>query len=175
VDGRAGGLGSPNEAPAVKLIEPLATVVESQTPVFRWEPAAGAEYQVSIYDGSYNLVASSNWLQAAEWRASSALRRGALYSWQLRMRRNGNEVLVPTPPAPQARFQVLGAPEESEIARLKQSWGDSHLVMGVLLARAGMLDEAEQELAKLQQQNPGSPEIAKLLAGVEALRSGAKR
>ena len=43
---------------------------------------------------------------------------------------------------------------------------DSDLVAGILLARAGVRDEAEARLARLSAANPESAEAARLLAAV---------
>jgi hypothetical protein len=94
------------------------------------------------------------------------------YFWQLDKRHKGEETVVPHfdplwPPEPGAEFLILGEAGEAEISRVRRDWGDSHLVLGVLYARAGLLQEAEQELRALRQQNPGSGAVAGLLASVE--------
>lgn len=71
-----------------------------------------------------------------------------------------------------AEFQILGEEDESEITHARSDWGDSHLVLGVMYARAGLLEEAEKELRALRQQNPTSEEVAGLLASVGRLREG---
>lgn len=166
-------LGAPGTPDRGKLLEPLGTVVEDQRPTLRWQPLAAATYRVSVYDSAYNVVAGSGWLSAPEWQVPKPLPRGMRYSWQLDIRQNGAEFLVPVPPAPEARFRILATADEAEIARARSEWGDSHLVLGLLYARAGLLQEAEQELQALRQQNPQSEEVAGLLASVEQLRAGA--
>ena len=166
-------LGAPGEPALGKLLAPLGTVVESDRPVFRWEPVSGATYRVSVYDPGYNLIASSGSLSQVQWQPAKPLGRGTRYSWQLTVRRNGNEMIMPAPPAPEARFRVLSEVEQSELVRSRMQASDSHLVLGVLYARAGLLDQAEQEMQALREQNPSSKEVADLLASIEQLRGGA--
>jgi anti-sigma factor RsiW len=159
-----------------KLLAPLATVVESQRPVFRWQPIAGAVYRISVYGDGYEMVASSDWISGTEWQITKPLRRGMLYSWQLNVRPSGSaEFTIPTPPAAEARFRILGEAEAAEIGLARSDWSDSHLVLGVLYARAGLLDEAERELGVLRQQNPASEDVASLQASVARLRVGASK
>jgi hypothetical protein len=165
-------LGGPAEVGQGKLIGPLATVVESQRPFFRWQPIPGAVYRVSVFNTAYDKVAGSEWIAESEWQVAQSLRRGERYSWQIRVRQNGTEFIAPAPPAPEARFRILGEAEEAEISRARVQWSNSHLVAGLLYARAGLLDDATKELRALNEQNPGSAEVAGLLASVERLRGG---
>src|SRR5581483_9584032 len=95
-------LGSPAEAPRGRLLAPLANVVETERPVFRWEPIPGATFRVSVYDSGYNLVASSGSVAGTEWQIPKPLRRGTRYSWQVNVRQKENEYTLPAPPAPEA-------------------------------------------------------------------------
>jgi hypothetical protein len=138
--------------------------------VFRWKALARAQYQVNVYDSGYTSVGASGWMQETQWQVSKPLRRGERYSWQVKVRRDGTDFTVPVPPMPEARFQVLDAAGEEKISAIRSEWGDSHLVLGVAYARAGLLDEAASELRELDEQNPGSPATAALRASIERLR-----
>lgn len=174
IAGLAGGggilLGSQAPAPRVVLLGPVGRVVETDRPVLRWKPAAGARFLVSVFDSRYNEMASSGWIADAEWRVPRALRRGGVYSWQLNVRQDGAEFTAPAPPAPEARFRILSTAEEADLIRVRGTPGDSHLMLGLQYARAGLLDEAERELRTLRDQNPGSETVAGLLDSVERLR-----
>ena len=159
-------LGPGGAQASVELLEPVGTVVETQRPVFRWTAVTGAEYQVGVYDSQFQQAAASDWIRDPEWRPAGDLRRGVRYFWQLTVRRSGNEFTVPEAPEPEARFQVVDAASESDLVRLRATWRDSHLVMGVAYARAGLLNEARQELQKVADQNPDAPGIAALLASL---------
>jgi len=163
-------MGASPDAPRVKLLGPLGAIVEIQQPLFRWVPVAGADYSVSIYNDRYDQMATSGWIQATEWRATHSLPRGGIYSWQLKVRRNGEEFTTPVPPAPEARFKILPAADEVDLAAARAASGDSHLVLGILYAERGLLEQAEEELRQLRDQNPASSGVAALLASVERLR-----
>lgn len=165
-------LGAAGEVTRGKLLQPLTTVVESQRPVFRWQPVAGATYRVSVYDTGYNVVAQSVSLAANEWQPPMPLLRGARFSWQITVRQRGATFTVPMPPAPEARFRVLGEQAEAEISQARGAADGSHLILGILYARAGLLDQAEQELSALRMQNPSSEDVASLLGSLERLRGG---
>jgi anti-sigma factor RsiW len=164
-------LGSADTTPRLELLAPLATVVESERPVFRWKALAGAQYQVNLYDSRYTSVGVSGWMHETQWQVSQPLRRGERYSWQVKVRRDGTDFTVPVPPMPEARFQVLDAAGEEKISAMRSEWGDSHLVLGVVYARAGLLDDAARELRELDEENPDSPATAALRASIERLRN----
>jgi putative zinc finger protein len=171
--GRGMLLGAPGAGAQepIRLLSPVGTAVEERQPVFRWTTVPDAEYQVSVYDGGYNLVGGSSWSSSGEWRFPQALVQDARYSWQVHMRRGAEEITIPAPPASEARFRVLAEDERAEVARARSRWGDSHLVMGVVYASAGLLDEAERELGLSSSQNPDSQPLAALRASVAQLRA----
>jgi hypothetical protein len=152
----------------VELLEPVGIVIETQRPLFRWKAVAGAEYQVGVYDSQFQQAAASEWIHEPEWRTASDLRRGVRYFWQVTVRRAGNEFTVPEAPEPEARFQVLDAAAESDLLRLRTTWRDSHLVMGVAYAQAGLLNEARQELQAVADQNPDAAGVRALLASINS-------
>lgn len=156
---------------AFKLISPIGTAVQSARPVFRWQPLAGAtSYVVKVFDASFNRVAMSEPLTATTWTPSQPLAVGAIYSWQVTAAKDGGETTSPAPPAPQARFKVIESARLAELRHAEQSYPDSHLLRGVLYARAGLLDDAERELQALLKANPANEAARKLLASVHALR-----
>jgi hypothetical protein len=161
-------LGAPTANRGTELLEPVGVVVESQSPLFRWKPVPGAEFQVSVYTGDFQQGAVSRWIRDSEWRAPVALSRGASYSWQLTVRADGREFTAPMPPEPEARFQILDAASEDNLAHARSASEGSHVVMGVAYARAGLRKEARQELQTAADQNPGSSTIAALLAGLNS-------
>jgi len=154
-----------------KLVSPIATVVESTRPTFRWQPLDGAtRYVVKIFDAGFNRVAMSEPQTTTTWTPREPLAAGAIYSWQVTATKDGNQVSSPAPPAPQARFKVIERTKRDELRRAAESYPDSHLLRGVLYARAGLLDDAERELQALLKANPSSDAARRLLASVRALR-----
>ena len=164
-------LGSSPTASGVELLSPVGVVVESQQPTLRWKPIAGAEYKVSVYGEGYDEAATGTWTRNAEWQVPKALRRGARYSWQISVRHNGEEFTVPVAPAPEARFKILDAAGEAEIAQLKTSGTDSHMLLGIRYAQLGAMDDAERELREASEQGSDASTVAALLSSVEHLRS----
>ena len=152
------------------MLEPTGKVVQSDRPTFVWSPLADATgYVVEVYDEAFNLVATSPQLTANSW-TSQPLKRGRIYSWQVKAVKDGQESRSPRPPAPQAKFRVLDAASVNELQQARQTYSSSHLVLGLLYARAGLLDEAEKEFRALQKANPDSALARRLLSQVRTLR-----
>jgi hypothetical protein len=166
-------LGEPAASQASQLLEPVGVVVEEQSPTFRWKPAEGAEYQVKVYTTDFQEAAASGWVKDAQWHSSALLHRGVRYSWQVTVRRGDTETTVPEPPAPEARFQMLDAASEADLVQLR-SGGESHLVMGIAYAQAGLLRQAEQELRASADQNSGAAAIEALLASLNSIQRRSK-
>jgi hypothetical protein len=75
--------------------------------------------------------------------------------------------MAPVPPAPEAKFKVLEAALAEKIEEAKSTANDSHLLLGVLYAEAGLLADAEKEFLALQSVNPKSPVPNALLKQVQ--------
>ena len=136
-------------------------MVESNRPAFRWRALAGAGgYTVKVFNQDFSVVAQSPTITTNTWRPMQPLPRGVVYSWQVTAIKDGQEVKAPRPPAPQAKFKVLDAGTVAELQAARQQQTVSHLALGVLYARAGMLEQAERELNALLGANPES-EVAR--------------
>ena len=166
-----GGGGAEN---SFSVLSPAGTILMTGRPTFRWRALAGAtSYSVKIYDTNFNAVASSDGLTATQWTLSSSSRPlapGQVYTWQVVAVKDGQEIISPAPPAPEARFKVLSAQAAEELNRSLASGRNSHLARGVIYTRAGLLDEAEREFEALARENPQSGTARKLLNDVRALR-----
>jgi anti-sigma factor RsiW len=157
-------LGSAEEGIPFALVSPVATAVESTRPTFRWQPLPGADrYEVSVFDAEYRQVAMSPPIRALEWISDRPLARGRVYAWQVSAEREGREVVSPTAPAPEARFEVLGASRVEELRRARSDAAGSHLLLGLISAEAGLLEDAERELQALMAENPGAELPRRLL------------
>ncbi len=144
---------------------PLSITVYSDRPQFRWQGLTGAlTYELQIFDSEFREVDSSGKIQATEWTPVKPLPRGALYQWQVIAYRANDSVRTPTPPAPDARFRVLNAETfgKIEAARAMQE----HFLAAVLFAKAGMKEEARNQMAEVATLNPGSDLVKQLAAGV---------
>ncbi|HEX7315721.1 MAG TPA: zf-HC2 domain-containing protein [Pyrinomonadaceae bacterium] len=154
---------------AFALAYPVGAVVASPRPRFAWRPLAGAErYVVDVYDDTFRKVATSGDVSGTEWTPASDLKRGAVYSWEVTAYSADGSSRAPAPPAPEARFRVLDESREREIRRAERAAPRSHLALGVLYARAGLLDEAEREFQLLTAANPRSAAARRLLRDVRA-------
>jgi hypothetical protein len=157
------------------VLSPVGTAVLTDRPTFSWRALSGASsYVVSVYDRDFRKVAASAPQAGTEWTAARPLARGQVYSWHVSASREGQEVTSPEQPAPEAKFVVLDGAKAEELSRAGQVYKGSHLTLGTLYARAGLLDEAERELQTALRENPGSKVALKLLLSVQALR-GPKR
>ncbi|HEY4423726.1 MAG TPA: hypothetical protein VGN10_05935 [Pyrinomonadaceae bacterium] len=153
-----------NEKQEFSVLTPAGVVLMSDRPAFRWSRLEGATgYVVEVYDSQFKRVITSPELTTVSWTATQALSRGQVYSWQVKAVKEGQEVTVPRPPAPQAKFRVVDQGSFSEISRAKRAYGSSHLTLALLYAKAGLVNEAEQELRLLQRANPQSEIVRKLL------------
>ena len=160
---RGGGQGAP-----FALLSPVGTLVLDDRPTFRWQPLSGArDYTVSVYDAGLNAVVESTPLEASEWRSTRSLDRGGVYTWQVAAEREGKRLVSPAPPAPQARFKVAGREEVEALSRAERAAPRSHLLLGILYARAGALDEADRELQALAEANPRSAVARRLQQSVK--------
>ena len=154
------------------VLAPVGTVLTSDRPVFRWSKFEGASgYVVEVYDDQFKLVMSSPEVTSVSWTATQSLPRGKVYSWQVKATKDGQEVTVPRPPAPQAKFRVMDQGRLKEIANVKRAYGSSHLTLGLLYAQAGLLNKAEQELQIVQRANPDSQIVRSLLRQVRAMET----
>ena len=153
------------------ILYPVGTVVLNERPTLRWGALEGASsYVVSVYDRNFTKVAESAPQSITQWTAPVTLERGRVYSWTVTAVKNGEEVISPAAPAPEAKFMILDQGKAAELARAKQSHAGSHLVMGTLYARAGLLEEAESEFQAFLRDNPKSALARKLLGSVRKLR-----
>lgn len=164
-------MGSENPKDEFSVLEPVGNVLMTNHPTFRWSALKGAKgYVVEIYDSKFKLVATSRQINSHSWASPQSLRRGQVYSWQVKAIEEGLEVTSPRPPAPQAKFRILDGGKANELAKAKRAYASSHLALGLLYADAGLLKESEQELRILQKANPNSELARTLLRQVQALR-----
>ena len=168
LNGRRGALLGPADTPAFHPVTPIGTVVLADRPTLKWTPLSEATtYIVTLQDQSTGETMNSPPVPRAEWAPERPLTRGGIYAWQVAGSTNtGREIVAPKPPEPPAMFKVADASEADRLERLPAS----HLVRGVLYANAGLLDDAERELAALSVQNPNSEVADRLLKQIRGFR-----
>ncbi len=169
-------MGGATTEPTFRPVRPMATAVETDRPMFEWTRLPGASaYVVSIVDQDFEKIAESGPLALARWQPASPLARGRIYRWQVRASRGTDEIMAPTPPQPDAMFQVLSQKDADRVAALQSRLDGSHLASGVLLAQAGLLADAEHELEQLVAENPGVAAPRVLLRHLREQREPARR
>ena len=143
-----------------RLLSPVAERVLSDRPRFQWEPIKGATgYKVEILTVDYETAAESPKITATEWTPGKALDRGKTYSWQVTALRRDGDVVAPRAPAPEARFEIVDA---ETAQRVEEARRHSRLLAAVLESNAGLRDDALQDIAPLEKENPGSPVLQRL-------------
>lgn len=166
-------MGDPSEIGPYPLLSPVGTVVSTNYPTFRWHKQPQAQsYVVRVYDArSGKLITESLPLSQTEWTTPMPLATGKVYTWQIRMNQTENRPERTLPgPGPQANFSVLNKSAADRIERAKLRYAESPLVLGILYAKAGLLDEAERSLTEVVRLNRDSSLAAKLLDSIKAKR-----
>ena len=149
------------------VIEPVGVVIQSDHPTFRWMQLNGATgYVVEVFDEWFNPLVTSPQITDHSWTAPQSLKRGAIYYWQVKAIKDGQEFKAPRSPAPQAKFRILDKATADELAKARRAYASSHLTLGLLYAQAGLLDEAELEFQALLKNNPDSALGRRLLSQV---------
>jgi hypothetical protein len=149
-------LGASDGSGRFAVLAPVGEFVSDARPNFRWQPLQGAaSYSVAIFDAGFNRVQSSSALQTTQWQPPKPLERGHIYQWQVTATmKDGTTVISPRPPSPEARIQILQQSKADELERFRQGHAHAHLVLGILYAQAGVLTEAETELAQVSNDDP---------------------
>jgi anti-sigma factor RsiW len=156
-------LGQSSASLPFALLAPGGVVSLTDRPAFSWQPLSGAtNYTVSVFDSNFNRVLRSEPLAATNWSAPASLKRGRIYFWEVTAVKDGHEITSPVAPAPRAQFKIVDDETAREINQVKSASPGSHLTLGILYARAGLLDDAEREFQLLVNANPRS-EIARTL------------
>jgi hypothetical protein len=152
-------------------IKPVATVILSNRPTFRWSRLDGAaSYIIEVYDDKFAKVATSPRLIDNSWTASKSLPSGKTYTWQVKAVKDGRELKSPLPAEPEVKFRILDRARAVELLQAQRTYAGSNLTLGLLYVRDGLLDNAELEFRKLRKANPSSAIARRLLADVQAMR-----
>jgi hypothetical protein len=169
--GKPGALMGTKPEQRYGLLRPVATAVESQKPMFSWRAIAGAQnYVVTVYDADAKKIAASDPLTETKWQCGTQLIRGRRYSWQVRANVNGKELIMPAPAAAEAKFRVIDEARSAELSDARRRFPESHLLLGILYAETGLLEQAEKELRMVVQANSTSAVARSLLRSIIAQR-----
>lgn len=168
--GRVGTLlGAAPQKENFELIFPIGTTVEDARPTFAWQTLPGAGgYTIFVRDTASGAEIEGQVGARPGWQPERQLVRGHVYAWMVEANLDGRRVRAPAPNKPFASFKVLDAQTAREINLARTSWSGSHLLMGLLYARAGLRSEAEKEFRNLAAANPDSETARRLLSRVAA-------
>ncbi|HVG22226.1 MAG TPA: zf-HC2 domain-containing protein [Blastocatellia bacterium] len=153
------------EGSGFRLLSPVGIVVRATRPRFRWLAFSDAkEYEVSVSNVQGEVIERAK-VPGTEWLPPIPLVRGRMYQWQVRaMTKGGGEVKAPPVGQPDAKFSVLDQEKFSEIELARKVYPNSHLVLGTIYAKAGLINEARREFRALADANPGS-QISRRILG----------
>ena len=136
----AGVLLGESDAPRFRVLDPVATLVPTDRPAFRWEALAGATgYRIDVFDPEFAPIASAE-TAAPEWTPSEPLPRDVILRWRVVARTPAGDVAAPVPPAPEARFRILAAPAASRWEALRARHSGTRLAIEA--ANLGLRQEA---------------------------------
>jgi hypothetical protein len=162
-----------SEKQLINVEYPNGVVVETHTPTLRWRPfPAPSGYTIKLYDDAKRFagpILTSEVSTGTEWTTPQSLEPGHTYVWQVSTVLAGvskDQHLA----VGEGRFKVIAASDAQDIAEAEGETPRSHLVLGVLYAKAGLVDKAERELQLLLKGNPNSKVARNLLAKVRASR-----
>ena len=161
-------LGSGPAAQRFSPLTPVATAVRSQRPTFTWTSADADGYTVAVFDERFVEVARSPRLSTTSWTLAIDLARGATYLWQVTAHRPAGDVIAPQPPDPEARFAVADADTAARFDALEARLGDDPLTFGILLANAGLVSEAREQLERASRLPATEATARRLLTSLDA-------
>jgi hypothetical protein len=128
-------------------VQPAGKVVGVVRPEFSWPSRDGATYTVFVFDVDREIARSAP-LSTTRWTVPVDLPRGRTLTWQVEAVHGENIETIPRPPAPPARFRIITEDDQRDLARARELHAGDDLLLGVLYARAGMLDEAKASLQR---------------------------
>lgn len=143
-------LRGPEDPPGSDPVSPSGMVVETTRPAFTWNARSGDRSTVLVLAGDREVVRSES-LTTATWRTPRDLSRGVTYTWQVEIDRNGELEVIPSPPARPPQFHILDAATHAGIEAARRQHPTDPLFLGIIYARAGLIDEARTELRRVRE------------------------
>ena len=134
-------------ATSAGAMHPAGIVVRELRPLFTWPSRENATYVVSVFAGDEE-IARSKPLREARWTPLRDLRRAVTYIWQVQINTGESESTIPAPPTPAAMFRIASAADDAAIRLAAAQYPNDHLLQAVLLAHAGLRNDATQALAR---------------------------
>jgi hypothetical protein len=148
-------LGPEPQTKGFAVTQPVGTAVVTDRPTFQWTGDTGT-YIVAVFDEGFNEVLESPAITGNEWQPDKPLGRDRIYYWQVSTTIGGKPVHAPTPPAPEARFQVVSQSSADGIDSARRDHPNNHTLLATLYAKAGALLDLNRELDLLAAQDPAT-------------------
>jgi len=143
-------LRGPEDPAGSGRVSPSGVVVETTRPTFTWNARSGDRSTVLVLAGDRE-VARSESLTTGTWRTPLDLPRGVTYTWQVEIDKNGELEVIPSLPARPPQFHILDAATFAEIEAARRQHPSDPLFLGIIYARAGLIDEARTELRRVRE------------------------
>jgi hypothetical protein len=141
-----------------ELVSPVGEVVEATRPRFSWKSAGpGAKHQVIVLNEAGVEIAKSPWIEGDSWTSDVSLPRGKIARWKMMVLLGEGQEAKPRAEGDGAAFAVTGEEETQKLEKVRKEASNSHLLLALASAEAGLIAEAERHLATLQKANPKSP------------------
>src|SRR5262249_42685091 len=125
---------------------------------------------VEIFDQNFQPLLKSALVKSNQFQPAKPLPRAQSYYWQVIALKDGDEIVAPEKPAPDAIFKVISAKQFQQLTALKQSHPESHLTLGIIYAQAGLLVDAVAEFRALPRNDERSGLAHTLADNIEKWR-----
>lgn len=141
----------------VILLHPIDTVILSRTPLFLWQPVAGATtYRFTLADDRGQVIHEAD-IQGSEYALSQSLREGALYRWSVQTRVGDGQRY-----AGSGEFNLLDTAERGRILALQPVAGApfvEQVLFAAYLDSLGLNYDAGLVWQRLADQRPDAPKL----------------
>ncbi len=157
----AAGLGGPT------LNGPNLTSIATTDPILTWTAPQGdgaAKYEVTVYTPYKKILTTLPKSGTGVQVHLGAGSKGGLYGWSVTATFEGHE----PPETAGARFKVLAEPDFARAGNILKDDTITPLAKAMLLARLGLLDDAERALERVSL--PDRAAKQRLLSAIEAVR-----
>lgn len=158
------------------LITPVGTFIKNDSPTFVWEKAPGAvKYEIAVRSvkGSNTILNEST--SATSYKVSNNFldqHRGQVLQWSVTAYApDGISRSAPSGSEPEALFLILDREKTAEVEKRFSRARQNSLAGAVILANAGLLDDAENELKNYLISRPRSKQAWTLLKQIRSRRN----
>lgn len=152
---------------SIRLNSPRNTFVLSSRPVLSADPEPGvADFKAFLTDADGNEVPLAQ-KSPNSWQPNTDLRPMHAYQWAVEGQKSGERVRSAV-----AVFQLVDSKSADAMAAARKRYAGRPLMQAVLLAKAGLLEEAESTLRDVLRSHPKNAAASGLLRDLERQRKG---